>query len=141
MNFYFLIAGILCVLLGLVHSILGEYLIFKDKRVKGNLVPTKVNADLKERHLRIIWATWHLVSLFGWCIGAFLVKASLDVSSLNDQIGNFIINTTIFTMFASSFLVLIGTKGKHPGWIVLALIGLLLIIGNWYKHLLALDYC
>tara|TARA_B100000809_G_C15134624_1_gene530010 strand:- start:4273 stop:4665 length:393 start_codon:yes stop_codon:yes gene_type:complete len=130
MNIYFLSAGILCFILGLVHSFLGEYLIFKDKRNKGNLVPTKVNRELKERHLRIIWATWHLSSFFGWCIGAFLIKISLEQNKLDSEFINFMINSTVITMLASSLLVLIGTKAKHPGWIVLILIGILLIIGN-----------
>lgn len=130
MNIYFLIAGTLCFILGLFHSILGEYLIFKNKRKTGNLVPTKVNTELKERHLRIIWATWHLSSFFGWCIGAFLIKTSLDQNELDFELTNFIINSTALTMFASSLLVLIGSKGKHPGWIVLILIGILLLIGN-----------
>jgi len=130
MNIYFLIAGILCFLLGLIHSILGEYLIFKDKRKIGNLVPSKVNTELKERHLRIIWATWHLSSFFGWCIGAFLIKISSDQKKLDAEFIDFMINSTVLTMFASSLLVLIGTNGKHPGWIVLILIGILLILGN-----------
>ncbi len=128
MNIYILIAGILCIILGLVHSILGEYLIFKDRRKTGNLVPTKVGMELKERHLRIIWATWHLSTFFGWCIGALLIKISLNQNMLDSE---FMINSTIVTMFVSSLLVLIGTKGKHPGWIVLLLIGTLLIIGNY----------
>lgn len=130
MNTYFLIAGILCFMLGLIHSTLGEYLIFKGKRKTGNLVPTKVSTELKERHLRIIWATWHLASFFGWCIGALLVKISLERSNMNSEFIDFLIYSTIYTMFASSILVLIGTNGKHPGWIVLLLIGILLIIGN-----------
>lgn len=130
MNVYFLIAGILCFVLGLVHSILGEYMIFNTKRNKGNLVPTKVGTELKERHLRIIWATWHLASFFGWCIGAFLVKITFDQGKSDAELVDFIINSTIFTMLAASVLVLIGTKGKHPGWIVLLLIGVLLIIGK-----------
>jgi len=130
MNIYFLIAGILCFLLGLIHSILGEYLIFKDKRKTGNLVPSKVNTELKERHLRIIWATWHLSSFFGWCIGVFLIKISSDQKKLDAEFIDFMINSTVLAMFASSLLVLIGTNGKHPGWIVLILIGILLILGN-----------
>lgn len=130
MNVYFLVAGILCFILGLVHSILGEYLIFKNKRNRGSLVPTKVNAELKERHLRIIWATWHLASFFGWCLGIFLIKISFDHSKLDPEFINFTIHSTIITMFVSSLLVLIGTKGKHPGWIVLLVIGILLLIGN-----------
>ncbi|WP_422862071.1 hypothetical protein [Flagellimonas sp. W118] len=130
MNIYFLIAGILCFVLGLVHSILGEYMIFNTKRNKGNLVPTKVGTELKERHLRIIWATWHLASFFGWCIGTFLVKIALNQGKSGAEFVDFIINSTILTMLAASLLVLAGTKGKHPGWIVLLLIGILLIIGK-----------
>jgi len=130
MNIYFLIAGILCFMLGLVHSILGEYLIFKDKRKSGNLVPTKMNAELKEQHLRIIWVTWHLTSFFGWCIGGYLIIISLNRNVLDSEFINFMINSTVIAVTASSLLVLIGTKGKHPGWIVLILIGILLIKGN-----------
>lgn len=129
MNIYFLIAGILCFILGLIHSILGEYLIFRNKRNKGSLVPSKVIEELKERHLRIIWATWHLASLFGWCIGAFLWKISLEQGKLDSELIEFMIQSAFYTMFASSFLVLIGTKGKHPGWIILLLIGILLTLG------------
>jgi hypothetical protein len=130
MNLYFLIAGTLCFLLGIAHSTLGEYLIFNNKRKAGNLVTTKVNTELKERHLHIIWATWHLSSFFGWCIGAFLIKISLEQNMLNSEFINFMINTTVIAMIASCLLVLIGTKGKHPGGVVLLVIGVLLLIGN-----------
>jgi len=130
MNNYFLIAGILCFVLGIVHSILGEYLIFNSKRTAGKLVPTKVHNELKERHLRIIWATWHLATFFGWCIGAFLVKLALDQHLLDSDFFKFLIHSTIVAMSASCVLVLIGTKGKHPGWIVLLIITILLFIGN-----------
>lgn len=130
MNVYVFIAGTLCFLLGIAHSIIGEYLIFKSKRHKGNLVPSKGSAELKERHVRILWATWHLASVFGWCLGGILVKISLEQSELNFGITNFILTITMYAMFLASILVLVGTKGKHPGWIVLLIIGLLLIIAN-----------
>ena len=126
MNLYLLIAGILCFPLGIAHSILGEYLIFKHKRIKGNIVPSKGGEELKERHLRILWATWHLASIFGWCIGAILIKIAV---MQNLEIVDFILNSIIYTMFLSSVLVLVGTKGKHPGWIVLFLIGIFILIG------------
>lgn len=120
----------LCFLLGIVHSILGEYLIFNSKRNKGNLVPSKKSEALKERHLRILWATWHLASVFGWCIGAVLIKISVEYNELKSTSIDFIILSIIYTMFLTSLLVLVGTKGKHPGWVVLLLIGILLVIGN-----------
>jgi len=130
MNTYIFVAGILCFLLGIVHSILGEYLIFKTKRDKGSLVPSKESSELKERHLRIIWATWHLASIFGWCIGTILVKISLAQNEQQYDSYGFIIQSITYTMFLGSLLVLVGTKGKHPGWIVLLVIGILLILGN-----------
>lgn len=130
MNIYIFIAGILCFILGLVHSVLGEYLIFKNKKHKGHIIPSKKMAELKEPHLRIIWATWHLASIFGWCIGAMLLKISFTPDALNSNLIAIIIQSIIYSMFSGSLLVLIATKGKHPGWVVLLIIGILLIIGK-----------
>lgn len=129
MNIYFLIAGILSILLGLVHSILGEYLIFKDKRIKGSIVPSQKSQGLREKHLRIIWATWHLASIFGWCIGAILIKISLVQDELNPAFVDLIVQSIVVAMVAGSVIVVYATKGRHPGWIVLFLIALLLIVG------------
>ena len=129
MNLYLLRAGILCLPLGIAHSILGEYLIFKHKRIKGNIVPSKGGEELKERHLRILWATWHLASIFGWCIGAILIKMAVTKNQQSPEIIDFTLNSMIYTMLLSSLLVFVGTKGKHPGWIVLFLIGIFILIG------------
>jgi len=129
MNWHFFIAGIFCLLLGIAHSILGEFLIFKDKRREGSLIPSKGSEGLKQRHLRIIWATWHLASVFGWCLGAILIKVSIAQSSLNVSFVEFIIHSMIFAMLITSLLVLAATKGKHPGWIVLLVIAILLWMG------------
>ncbi len=125
MNTYFFIAGILCFLLGIAHSILGEALIFKNIRNKEKLVPSKETIELRERHVRILWATWHLATVFGWCLGAILIKISILEES---QLIDFIVNSIGLTMFLSSLLVLIATKGKHPGWIVILAIGILAMI-------------
>ncbi len=130
MNIYLFVAGILCFLLGIVHSILGEFLIFKDKRNKGSLVPSKESKGLRGRHMRILWATWHLASLFGWCIGMMLIKTSLMKENSNSDILDFMLQSMSGTMILSSLLVLVGTKGRHPGWVVLLLIGVLLILGS-----------
>lgn len=129
MNNYILIAGVLCFALGIAHSILGEYLIFHSKRKKGKLVPTITGAKLKERHLRILWATWHLASIFGWCISATLIKIATLENQHNIEIINFMLHSITYTMLLTSALVLIGTKGKHPGWTVLLIIGILIILG------------
>lgn len=130
MNTYILIAGILCIVLGLIHSLLGEYLIFKHKRNKSELVPTKGGKDLREKHLRIIWATWHLASIFGLCIGLLLIRLSNDSNQMDALLLSSIFQIVTVSMFIASFLVLYSTKAKHPGWIVLLFIGVLLLLGN-----------
>lgn len=125
MNGYFLIGGILCLILGVVHSFLGERLIFKNKRTKGTLVPSINSNDLRESHLRIIWATWHLASIFGWCFGAILIHLAFKSSEYSAAIKSMLVTSLTVTMVLGSVLVLVGTKGKHPGWMVLLLIGVL----------------
>lgn len=56
MNIYFLAAAVLLILIGLVHSILGEKLIFRRMR-KGGFIPTNGGPALREPHVRILWAT------------------------------------------------------------------------------------
>lgn len=129
MNIYYLIAGILCFALGIVHSMLGEYLVFKDSREQGRWIPTKPSSQLKERHLRILWATWHMASLFGWCLGLIIIKIALAGND-NPELVNFMVQSMTVTMFLSSILVFVGTKASHPGWIVLLTIGILLILGS-----------
>lgn len=117
------IAGCLLFLLGLIHSILGEVLIFKRMRDRG-IIPTNGGSLLKERHVRILWATWHLVTVFGWGIGALLCGYS-NLFTAENIPSPFFIHTIVIIMFIGSALVLIGTKGKHPGWIVLLVIATL----------------
>ena len=60
----YLIAGLIAALTGVAHSFLGERLIFRHLR-SGGLIPTLAAPPLRERHIRILWATWHLGSVFG----------------------------------------------------------------------------
>ena len=65
---YFLIAGILAFLVAIIHSALGEHLVFRRMR-NGTIIPTNGGTLLKERHVRILWASWHIVSIFGVALG------------------------------------------------------------------------
>jgi len=129
MNVYIFAAGILCIVLGLVHSILGELRIFNGQRKQGNIAPTIPKEDWKPAKIGILWATWHLASLFGWCIAALL----LNLAYLNEldfvQI-SWILPYIIAAMIAGALFVIVGTKARHPGWIVLLLIAVLLYIGS-----------
>ena len=64
MNKYLAAAGTLAFLVGAIHSVLGERLIFRRMRI-GTIIPTNGGKVIGEGHVRIIWASWHIVTLFG----------------------------------------------------------------------------
>jgi len=112
-------AGILSFIVGLVHSVLGELLVFKKLRA-DSLVPTSTAPPLKERNIRILWATWHLASFFGFAIGAILIHLASS-----ELVPTFIVNSIALSMTSGSILVLYATKAKHPGWVGLLLVAIL----------------
>ena len=128
MNWYFAAAGTLAFVVGLVHSFLGERLIFSRLRVTG-LVPTNGGSVLHERHVRILWASWHVVTVLGWCIAALLFWLSMPTPARAAQ--SVIAPLVIASMLISSILVLVGTKGKHPGWAGLLGVAVLTALGTY----------
>lgn len=128
MNWYFAAAGVLAFIVGLVHSILGERLVFSRMRAAGP-IPTNGGTVLLEHHVRILWATWHVVTAIGWCIAALLVWLSL--SSLSHAAQSVIALLVVASMGVSSLLVLVGTKGRHPGWVGLGGVAVLVAIGSY----------
>lgn len=116
------LAAALTLALGLTHSALGEWLIFRHLR-EGQRVPTVASARLREQQLRITWASWHLVTLLGWALAALLWQlAEMDQADLNGRLVP-LIQTGLGS---SAVLVLCATRGRHPGWLVLGLITLVL---------------
>jgi branched-subunit amino acid ABC-type transport system permease component len=126
MNAYLLIAGLLAFATGLVHSLLGERLIFRRMRTSG-FVPTNGGQMLREQYVRILWASWHAVTAFGWSLGSILVWLSLPSSQARALAP--LCMVIAIAMLASSFLVLVGTRGKHPGWLSLLAIAALTAVG------------
>lgn len=115
------IAAGLAVLTGIVHSVLGELLIFRHLR-SGTLVPAQDAPPLKNRNIRIIWATWHLATVFGWAFAAVLARLAMDPQA---QLLSLVVSA-IFVAYASgALLVFVGTRGRHPGWVALAAVAAL----------------
>lgn len=125
MQTMFIAAGAIALFTGVGHSVLGEILIFRHLRSSG-LVPTMAAPPLRERHVRIIWATWHLASVFGWAFAGILLRLAIAPDGSPSAL---IVSAVVFANLAGSLLVLIGTKGKHPGWIALLLVALLTWFG------------
>ena len=125
MNTYLATAGALAFLVGLVHSFLGERLIFRRMRTHG-LVPTNGAKLIGEGHVRIIWASWHIVTVLGWLASALLLWLSFSpVANPNQGV---IVYAISVAMFISAALVLFATKARHPGWLGLLAVSIL----AWY---------
>jgi hypothetical protein len=121
------VAGSIAVFTGIVHSVFGEVLIFRHLR-QGTLVPALSVPPLRASHVRIIWATWHLASVFGWAFAAILfgIAASPDASLMQ-----LFVQAAVAAYGGGSVLVLAGTRGRHPGWLALAVVaGLIWIAGR-----------
>jgi hypothetical protein len=122
MNNFLLLSGIVAIALGLCHSILGERLIFN--RIKRTEHLDRQETDLLSKRL---WAalrtTWHLTSLLGFGFAAMLFWMSISETSRGQQHWPSLIITVTFLL--SAVFWLIGTRGKHPGWIPMVLIALL----------------
>ena len=114
-------AAVLAVVTGIVHSVLGELLIFRHLR-EGTLVPAKDAPPLRGRNVRIIWATWHLATVFGWAFAAILGWLAIDPKV---PVMSLVMATTIAAYIGGALLVLVGTRGRHPGWVALAVVAAL----------------
>ncbi|MES2889627.1 MAG: hypothetical protein V4739_16660 [Pseudomonadota bacterium] len=127
MNWYFVTAAALAFTIGLVHSVLGERLIFRRMRSSGSIIPTEGGQVLREAHVRILWASWHLVTVLGWCMAALLVWLALP-SSAQPPALSFVAKAIAVSMLVSSLLIFIGTQGRHLGWVGLLAVA---VVAGW----------
>lgn len=127
MNSHLAIAAVLAFLVGLAHSVIGEILIFRRLR-QGGLVPTNGGSLLKERHVRILWASWHVLTVFGWCIAATLLWLSLSAPAAFSAL--FFERAVVIAMLVGSALVFFGTKARHPGWAGLLAVAVFVWLGR-----------
>jgi hypothetical protein len=126
MNTYLAAAGALTVLVGLVHSLLGERLVFSRMR-QGQLVPTNGGTVLRQPHVRILWASWHALSVLGWAIAAAIfLLAAQPLSELHASL----LHVMSLAMLVSAILVLYGTRARHPGWLGLLAVAVLTWLGT-----------
>lgn len=110
----FTAAAILAIVVALVHSILGEVMIFRRMRKPGRVVPSDGGERLTGPNVRILWASWHVLTVFGVGMAAMLLRLA---SSARTAEHDFIAQIVAVSMLGGSLLVLVGTRGRHPGWI------------------------
>ena len=122
MQYWLIAAGAISVLTGLAHSIMGEILIFGRLRA-GGIVPKIAPPPLRKRHVRILWATWHLASIFGFAFAVVLFGIGANsVSGSPHQTG--VLAAIAVSNLLAALLVLLATNGRHPGWVALLMIAI-----------------
>ncbi len=110
-------AGIVLIILALAHTIIGEFLIFRHL-AKGTEKHTASLAVLEQRRWYAIRSSWHLVTFLAFGFGFLLIDIAKPVVIITWTIGS------------AAVFWFIGTRGRHPAWIVLLLIfGLLMADG------------
>ena len=122
MNTSLVLAAVGLALVGAAHSVLGEILVFRSLRLRG-VVPTGGQPVLREQHVRILWGSWHLVTVLGWALSALLWRlanapADADLRAWPAQVA-------VVALLASALLVLGATRGRHPAWAALLAIAAL----------------
>lgn len=117
-----IMAAFVATVTGMAHSFLGERLIFRYLR-QSTLVPSLPAPPLLGRHVRILWATWHLASVLGWAFAGLLWQLAQDPGGVVSADSVLLASAAGFV--TGSCLVLVGTAGRHPGWVALGAVGVL----------------
>ena len=115
-------AAVLAIATGVVHSLLGERLIFRHLR-RSSLVPSLPAPPLQARNVRILWATWHLASVFAWALAGLLWQLAREPGAALSA--RLVLSASAAAFVVGSLLVLVGTRGRHPGWVALGAVGVL----------------
>lgn len=94
---------------------------------RESIIPTYGGKVLSESNVRILWSTWHALTIFGWGMAFLLFWLSGQPS--RSYTFSLLEYTIASSMLAGSALVLVGTKGRHPGWVGLLSVAILILIG------------
>jgi len=107
-------AAISIIIIGLVHTLLGE---------KKVITPLRRNADIKPYMTRLIRVSWHLITLLWFAIAAHLV--AMHIWPGQERRSFLIIMIAVFGF--SAVLALIASKGRHLSYIGFGLVTIFLL--------------
>lgn len=122
MNLPLFIAGLLAVLLGIGHSVIGEQMIFRG--LNERLARSEGRPVLSEQQVRVLRATWHLLTLFGFALAFVLLG-----SAIPDLVLDPVLVVGVAMVLGAAYW-LPATRGRHPAWIVLLIIAALCFWGR-----------
>ena len=121
-----IIGTILLLIIGLIHSYLGEkYLLIRLFRRKD--LPKLLGSDWFTK--RVLRSSWHLTTLAWWGFAAILYV--LSTPSVNIQNEILIIITVVFAL--SGIVSLLFSRGKHLSWLFFFIIAATSYYGVTYS--------
>jgi len=121
-----LIGTILLLIIGLIHSYLGEkYLLIR--LFRRDDLPKLLGSDWFTK--RVLRFAWHLTTLAWWGFSAILYVLSNPNLNVKNEI--LIIITVVFTL--SGIVSLLFTRGKHLSWLFFFTIAAISYYGVTYN--------
>ncbi|MFG6432647.1 hypothetical protein [Roseateles sp. LYH14W] len=116
MNAWLVAAAALVFVTGLAHSWLGELMVFRQLR-DGGVVPSGGAPVLRGFQTRILWASWHLVTVLAWAFAALLLWLAQPAARAAS--GGVVEGIAAAALTAGAGLVLWSNRSRHPAWIAL----------------------
>ena len=123
MNSALLAAAGLILALGLVHSLLGERYILV-RLFRRTDLPRLFGSDLFTR--RTLRFAWHLTTVVWFGVGAVLFHLARPERPSVSALGAILAVTSV----ASALVALVGSRGRHPAWVVFLAIAALVWLGT-----------
>jgi hypothetical protein len=118
-----LVGGLLSVMIGLAHSVLGERLVLRPLLAQNDLPTLLGRPDFMGQTLRF---TWHLTTVLLASIGVIVI--TLSVMALGPAMV-WLVRVLAITFGVCSLVSLVGARARHFSWWVFLIIGVLLWIG------------
>lgn len=124
MNTYLLISGALLALTAVVHSAVGEKLLLIPLQKVDGLPTVGGSTRVAKETLRF---AWHVTSVLGIGIAVILVYYASVPKLAPDQI--YVLRVLSLTCQASFVVAIVGSRARHPSWIVFLLVSILIWLG------------
>jgi len=113
MNVYYLVAAVLLILLGILHSGLGERLVIAPLLAHEQLPKLLGSRGFMGRVLRF---TWHMTTTLLWGIGGLLIYWALAGGGTSTEV-----LIVVITLLVSAVISGVVARWKHFSWWVLLL--------------------
>lgn len=124
MNLYFFSGALLIALLGMAHSVLGEWLLLGPLFTRGDVPKLIGSRRFAKRTLRF---AWHLTTVLMWGTAAVLIAAADPAS---DQPLRWVARILAVVYLVCAVIAGIGSRGRHFSWLVFLVSAVLVWLGS-----------